>query len=108
MTQQAIGSSGSWPSSCGLLAWRLVLYIGSVHSVMDLGLLPSDLLEVYKYRLKASARTRNWLEVTGGIAGEAFGLEADALGGKRVRQAYGDAVASYLARSRSSRGVVFS
>lgn len=79
--------------------------IGSVHSVMDLGLLPSDLLEVYKYRLKASARTRNWLEVTGGIAGEAFGLEADALGGKRVRQAYGDAVASYLASGRSSRGI---
>lgn len=77
--------------------------IGSVHSVMDLGLLPSHLLEVYKYRLKASARTRNWLEVTGGIAGEAFGLEADALGGKRVRQAYGDAVASYLASSRGRR-----
>ena len=70
--------------------------VGAAHSIIKPDLLPVELLEIYKYRLRMSARTKNWLEVTGGINGESYGLEADSLGGKRVRTAFGQAIAPYL------------
>lgn len=79
--------------------------IGSICSIIKPGLLPPDLLEIYKYRLKASVQTKNWLEVTGGIKGEAYGLEADSLGGQRVRQAFERAIEPYLAQKDGARVV---
>lgn len=70
--------------------------VASVHTLVVPKDLPGELVEVCKYKLKKGARTKNWLEVTGGIGGEAFGLEADALGAKRIQEAFERAVRPYL------------
>jgi hypothetical protein len=73
--------------------------LGKVHSVMDPKTLPEELVEIAKYKLTKSAKTDNWVTVTGGIAGEAYGLEADALGGKRIREAYEKAIQPYISQA---------
>ena len=77
--------------------------IGSGHSIIKPSLLPPDLLELYKYRLRPGSRTKNWLAVTGGIGGKAYGLEADALGGRRVREAFEKAMEAYLSGKDKAR-----
>lgn len=87
--------------------------VASVHTLVVPKDLPSELVETCKYKLKKGARTENWLGVTGGIGGEAFGLEADALGAKRIQEAFEKAVRPYLkvgsleAVRESKRLVVF-
>jgi hypothetical protein len=61
--------------------------VESVTSLVDPKKLPSELVEACKFSLKHDTQTKNWLAVTGGINGEAFGLEADALGAKRIGEA---------------------
>ncbi|MCK4517240.1 hypothetical protein KAT92_00555, partial [Candidatus Babeliales bacterium] len=66
------------------------------HTLVSPDSLPKKLLEIAKYKLKKEPKTHNWLEATGGISGEPYGLEADALGGKRIRRIYEDAIGPYL------------
>ena len=73
-----------------------VIEVFSIHSLVNPNELPNELLDACKYKLKTGASTNNWLKITGGIAGEAFGLEADALGAKRIQEAYEKAVRPYL------------
>lgn len=70
--------------------------VASVHALVAPKDLPGDLVEAYKYKLKKGAKTQNWLEATGGIGRDAFGLEADALGAKRIQEAFEKAVQPYL------------
>lgn len=72
-------------------------------SLMKPELLSAEMIEVAKYKLGKSSRIKNWLAATGGIAGEAYGLEADALGGKRIRKVYTDAIKPYLAKASSKK-----
>lgn len=68
--------------------------------------LPAELVEACKYRLKKDSRTANWVETTGGIDGKAYGLEADAWGGKRIRQGLAEAIQPYLAGQVAMAGQV--
>ncbi len=77
--------------------------IASFHTLLNPSSLPDNLVEIYKYRLKNSGRTKNWLKVSGGIGGKAFGLEADALGGRRIREVYTKAVEPYLGKKLLKR-----
>jgi hypothetical protein len=43
--------------------------------------------------------------VTGGIAGEASGLEAGAFGGQRLRQAYEAAIQPYFQQKRKTKAI---
>ena len=70
--------------------------IGSTHNLVRPDDLPKELLEICKYKLKPGSKTRNWMRETGGIDGEPFGLELDALGGKRIRDAYDRALSPFL------------
>ena len=62
--------------------------VGAAHSIIKPDLLPAELLDIYKYRLRMSARTKNWMETTGGINGESYGLEADSLGGEKSTRSF--------------------
>ena len=70
--------------------------IGSVHSLVNPQDLPGDLVELCKYKIDHSQKTKHWLEATNGIGGKAYGLEADALGGQRLRLTYEAAIKPYL------------
>ena len=70
--------------------------IGTYHTLVDPKALPRELVEIGKYKLKKNSRTKNWMKITNGIEGKAYGLEADALGGKRIREVYANAVKEYL------------
>lgn len=72
------------------------LEVVSVSSLVNPDELSSELVEVCKYKLKQEAKTSNWLKITGGISGEAFGLEADALEYSRLKGTYEKAVEPYL------------
>jgi hypothetical protein len=60
--------------------------VASVYSVVIPSVLPEELVLACRYKLKQDSRTSNWLKVTGGISGQAYGLEADALGGRCIRE----------------------
>lgn len=84
--------------------------VAAVHRLISPKDLSTELIEACKYKLKKGARTNNWLEVTGGIGGGAFGLEADAFGTKRIQEAFKKAVHPYLTvstRAISERSVAF-
>ena len=63
------------------------LEVASVSTLVEPKGLPNDLLEACKYKLKKGTQTDNWINTTGGIAGEAYGLEADAVGAARIAEA---------------------
>jgi hypothetical protein len=80
--------------------------VENIHALVDPQALPREVVEVVKYKLQPGAKTRNWLKHTGGIAGKPYGLEADALGGKRIRELYIKAILPYLRQpSRSVQEV---
>lgn len=72
--------------------------IASVHDLIVPTKLSKEKLEDYKYKLKSDARTKNWLESTGGIYGEAYGLEADIFGGSGIRKLCKEAMKPYLGK----------
>ena len=75
--------------------------IAATHSLVNPDILPRDLLEIAKYRLKKGTKARNWLRETGGIGGSLYGLEADALGGKRMRELYKKAIEPYISKDKA-------
>lgn len=52
--------------------------VSQVHPLIQVNRLEPERLEYAKYKLKESSKTTNWLEKTGGINGEPYGLEANA------------------------------
>jgi hypothetical protein len=52
-----------------------------------------------RYTLKKGSETANWLRATGGIAGEPYGLEADAFPTDLIRAAFVEEAAPYLRES---------
>ena len=74
-----------------------VLDCKNVFNIKDLS---DELIEVCKYKLKKTSITKRWIETTGGIEGENFGLEADALGGKRIRKFFEKAIKDYVKKSK--------
>lgn len=71
--------------------------VASLYSLVSPVALPAELIEACRYKLKADSRTKNWLLATSGIGGLAYGLEADALGGRRIREGLIKAIEPYLA-----------
>lgn len=61
--------------------------VGSTHSLVTPQVIPKELLDIARYKLKKGTTTSNWVKATGGINNEPYGLEADALGGKKIRLA---------------------
>lgn len=74
-----------------------------MHSLVNVELFNEEELALGKYKLGNSSRVCGWMELTGGFFGEAYGLEIDALGGKKVRKTYEDAIQPYLAGAGASR-----
>lgn len=70
--------------------------VASLYSLVSPAALPVELVDACRYKLKKDSRTNNWLKATGGIGGLAYGLEADALGGRRIRQGLAKAIEPYL------------
>jgi hypothetical protein len=70
--------------------------VASIHTLVEPKEFPKDLIEACKYKLKKGTKTQNWLNATGGIDGQTFGLEADVLGGKRIEQAFEKVARPYL------------
>lgn len=70
--------------------------IGDTHSLIGPNNYPPELLDAAKYRLPGGTKTDNWMQLTGGISGEPFGLELDALGSRRIREAFIAAIKPYL------------
>ena len=75
--------------------------VGDVHSIMRPDLLSKEVVEMLKIKLKKSKRMENWLEKTSGINGEPYGLQADALGGKLIRQVYAKVLEPYLGKPKA-------
>ena len=61
--------------------------VASVTTLVEPKFLPQDLLETCKYRLRKGTQSNNWLNATGGIAGQAYGMEVDVLGATRIAEA---------------------
>jgi hypothetical protein len=70
--------------------------VGDVHSIISPKGIPHEKLEIYKFKLKAGPKTTNWLQITGGIGGEPYGLQADAFEVNDIREAYAKALGPYL------------
>ena len=70
--------------------------IGSVQSLINPNGISKEKLNFYKYSLKNSAKTKNWMKVTDGINGDSYGLEANAFGGRRIRELFEKAIQPYL------------
>ena len=52
--------------------------VTEMHSLITQDKMAPERVVYAKYRLKNSSKTRNWVEKTGGIDGEPYGIEADA------------------------------
>ena len=66
--------------------------VAGVHPLVGADRLDPDRVAYSKYRLKDSSKTRNWVEATGGIGGEPYGLEADVLRKKELLAAFEEAM----------------
>lgn len=71
--------------------------VASIYSLVSPATLPIELVDACRYKLKKDSRTKNWLEATSGIGGLAYGLESDAMGGRRIREGLIKAIEPYLA-----------
>ncbi len=60
----------------------------TLHSLIHPQRLDSEKVNLSRYKLKKSSKTTNWLEETGGIEGEPYGLEADAFTKGDIRAAF--------------------
>lgn len=78
--------------------------IASQHSLITPDLMPASLLDIAKYRLDKSSKTKNWLKLTNGLNGEPYGLESDAVGGKKIRKAFETAILPYLPKKQPVSG----
>ena len=56
----------------------------SVYRIVEPEHLSEEQIELSKYELKAGKKTDTWVEETGGLNGEAYGIEANALTSKQI------------------------
>lgn len=68
----------------------------AVHSLITPDNLAAEKLEMNKIPLSESARAQNWLDQTGGIGGELYGLQADAFGKNEIRAIFRREAGPYL------------
>lgn len=76
--------------------------IASKHSLITPDLMPVSFLDIAKYRLDKSSKTKNWLKLTNGLNGEPYGLESDAIGGKKIRETFQKAILPYLEKKQNT------
>jgi hypothetical protein len=67
-----------------------------LHTLVHPARLAPEQVQLSRYRLKKGSKTTNWLRATGGIAGEPYGLEADAFTTDAIRSAFVEEAAPYL------------
>ena len=60
----------------------------SVYSIIDTKHLSEEQIELNKYRLKKEKKTERWMELTGGINGEAYGIEANAFTSEQIEEIF--------------------
>jgi hypothetical protein len=68
----------------------------TLHSLVHPARLPVEQVHLGRYTLPKGSKTTNWLRTTGGIAGEPYGLEADAFPPEILRTAFLAEAAPYL------------
>lgn len=69
--------------------------VASCHSLVTPDIVSN--IEYNKFKLGKGSRIANWLEITGGINGEPYGLEANALKSFEIRNIFEQSIQSYLA-----------
>jgi hypothetical protein len=67
-----------------------------LHTLVHPARLAPEQVQLSRYRLKKGSKTTNWLRATGGVAGEPYGLEADAFTKDAIRTAFVEEAAPYL------------
>jgi hypothetical protein len=67
-----------------------------LHTLVRPERLAPEQVQLSRYRLKKGSKTTNWLRATGGVAGEPYGLEADAFTKDAIRTAFVEEAAPYL------------
>ena len=60
----------------------------ALHRVIDPKHLDAEQIELTKYALRSSKKTESWMEQTGGIQGEPFGIEANAFTPKQIEDIF--------------------
>ena len=60
----------------------------SVYRIVEPEHLSEEQIELSKYELKAGKKTDTWVEETGGLNGEAYGIEANALTSKQIEEIF--------------------
>ena len=60
----------------------------SLHQIVHPKHLSEEQIELSKYRLKAVKKTKSWVEETGGLNGEAYGVEANAFTSKQIEEIF--------------------
>ena len=60
----------------------------SLHQIVHPKHLSEEQIELSKYRLKAVKKTESWMKETGGIDGEAYGIEANAFASKQIEEIF--------------------
>jgi hypothetical protein len=68
----------------------------TLHTLVRPARLAPEQVQLSRYTLKKGSETTNWLRATGGIAGEPYGLEADAFTPDAIRAAFVEEAAPYL------------
>ena len=71
--------------------------VASCHSLVTPEIVSN--IEYNKFKLGKGHRVANWLEMTGGIDGESYGLEANALKSFEIRDVFEKSIQPYLAGS---------
>lgn len=67
-----------------------------LHTLVHPKRLSPERVQLSRYELKKDAKTANWLKETGGIGGEAYGLEADAFTKAEIGAAFVQEATPYL------------
>jgi hypothetical protein len=76
----------------------------SVHALIRPERLTAEQVALSRYALPKGSKTTNWLRETGGIDGEAYGLEADAFAPEVIRAAFVAEATPYLRAFRPLDG----
>ncbi len=76
----------------------------TLHSLIHPQRLDPEKVSLSRYKLKKGSKTTNWLEETGGIEGEPYGLEADAFTKGDIRAAFVQEATPYLKEPKEEPG----
>jgi len=77
----------------------------TLHSLIRPERLTAEQVALGRYALPTGSKTTNWLRETGGIAGELYGLEADAFPPEAIRATFAAAATPYLRAFRPLAGL---